>query len=328
MTQPLFSVITPSYNQAHFIRETIESVLAQGIDDFEHIVMDGGSTDNTVKVLKEYPHLKWVSEKDKGQSDALNKGFAMSTGRIIAWINSDDFYAPEAFRIAAEFFEQHPESYILNGNCVYVDEESRVIRRAPPTLNRRDLLKPWKKDTSVFQPGTFFRREVIDKIGGIDVSIRYAMDYDFFLRASGHFKIHHINKDLGCFRVYGENKSGEGLWPFWQEIRPILLRYYRRYKPAEARWATVMLYLNEARIWAYDAIDLYESDGENSRMRHQKAWRLFGRAFLRNPFFFMNPFIMAFVLRRIIGKSLFEKLRAKIAGPRSLAGPSSFGYKK
>jgi len=118
-----FSVITPSFNQGEYIEQTIQSVLDQDYANFEHFVIDGGSTDQTISILNKYPHIQWISEKDKGQSDALNKGFKMAKGDIIAWINSDDWYETGAFKAVAKFFIQNPDKDIVMGDCNLIDDK-------------------------------------------------------------------------------------------------------------------------------------------------------------------------------------------------------------
>ena len=136
-----FSVITPSFNNAQYIEQTIKSVLEQNYPNFEHIVIDGGSTDGTVEILKKHSHLKWVSEKDEGQADALNKGFRMATGDIIAWINSDDWYEPNIFGNIAEWFERNPDKNIVMGDCNLIDpaRNDGEVARQP----RKEIASPW-----------------------------------------------------------------------------------------------------------------------------------------------------------------------------------------
>src|SRR5438067_2417823 len=132
---PSISFITPSFNQARFIRDTIDSVLTLGLADFEHIVIDGGSTDGTREILKTYPHLQWVSEKDNGQSDALNKGIARSRGEIIGWINSDDFYLPGGGVLRAlRHFAEHPGAGLVTGNIMQAAEDGTIIKRDAPLM--------------------------------------------------------------------------------------------------------------------------------------------------------------------------------------------------
>lgn len=150
------SVITVSFNQAAFIEQNIRSVLAQNYDNFEHIVVDGGSSDGTVEILKKYPHLKWVSEPDNGQTDGLCKGFARASGEIIAWINSDDFYAPGIFVAVAEALE-HAE--LALGPVQVIDEwENPLEFVANIPRTRLDLLKHWVQFSSPAQQGVFFTR--------------------------------------------------------------------------------------------------------------------------------------------------------------------------
>ena len=312
MNQPLsISVVTPSFNQARFIRKNIESVLEQGLDGVEHIVVDGGSTDGTVEVLKEYPHLKWVSEADDGQADALNKAIAMSGGDIIAWINSDDYLAPGALGKAREFFTSHPLARMICGNRVVVDERGEPVKRGEPRMNRRHLLHPWKGGTCVFQPGVVFLREVYEKCGPFDMTLHYAMDYDFFLKASGAFEIHHLREDLGCFRVYGGTKTGEAFGPAWKEVRRVLLRYLAKNEPERVVFSRFYLHTGEARVWVCDAMDAQER-GELATAR-----RLFFQAFCRwAPSLLCYPHL-CFRLRQLIGRERYERLRKRLKGART-----------
>lgn len=303
---PSISVITPSFNQARFILKNIESVLEQGLEDFEHIVIDGGSTDGTVELLKLYPHLMWVSEPDRGQSDALNKAMAMSRGEVIAWINSDDFYAPGALKAVRDFFVAHPAARLVCGNTVRVDEQGQLTRQAPPKLERWKLLSPWKGQTGIFQQGIFFHREVYDRCGPFDVALNYAMDYDFFLRATQLYPIHYISADLGCFRVYDESKTGRGWEPFQREVDLVLTRYVRRMRgSAAARWCTFRFYLYRARRWVLSALAAYET-GAPARARG-----LLLKAFLRNPFSLLCYPHLCFRLRQLVGRRTYDRLRGK-----------------
>lgn len=151
---PVFSVVTVSLNHGRFIEKNIRSVLAQDYPHFEHIIVDGGSTDETVDILKKYPHLKWTSESDRGQSHALNKGFARAKGDIIAWLNSDDYYAPKIFPVIAQALKDFP---IVMGGCEVVDLNS-VPQLYVPNVERSwfDLLKYWIAHASPSQPSVFF----------------------------------------------------------------------------------------------------------------------------------------------------------------------------
>ncbi|MDQ3190406.1 MAG: glycosyltransferase, partial [Bacteroidota bacterium] len=152
------SIVTPSYNQAHFIEEAIESVICQNYTNFEHIVIDGGSTDNTIKVLEKYSHLIWISEPDEGQSDAINKGFKMATGDIIGWLNADDLYLPNTFKEVAKNLKKD-EIDAVYGNYKFIDALGRVTRELV-TQNS----KKWISLFYCFIPSTtfFFKRKIID----------------------------------------------------------------------------------------------------------------------------------------------------------------------
>lgn len=208
------SVVTPSYNQAKFLEEALLSVKAQSYPAFEHIVMDGGSTDGSVEILRSYSsrsgwqHLRWKSEPDKGQSDALNKGFRVATGDVIGWLNSDDRYRPDCFRTVVNGFGAHPGTDIVYGDYTYIDENGRVWRiRREIEFNRFILL--YLHMLYVPTPSSFFRRRIFDGGNWIDTKFHYAMDYEFILRlARNGYAFRHIPALLGDFRLHPESKTG------------------------------------------------------------------------------------------------------------------------
>jgi glycosyltransferase involved in cell wall biosynthesis len=200
-----FSIITPSFNQACFIEDTILSVLNQNYPDFEHIIVDGGSTDGTVEILKKYPHLKWVSEKDRGQSDAINKGFRMASGDIIAWLNSDDYYETNIFNLIDEFFSHNKDCKFLYGGITFIDINKNVLATVNgANISYRNLLN---NPDIIRQPSSFWHREVIEKIGVLNENYHVTMDFDFFLRISKKYKLCYLDKNLSYFRSYSENKT-------------------------------------------------------------------------------------------------------------------------
>ncbi len=209
---PKISVITPSYNQAGFIEETIQSVLDQGYPNLEYLVMDGGSEDGTVEILRKYEKcLQWTSGKDRGQSDALNKGFRQATGEILAFLNSDDRYEPGALRIVGDFFADHPDAHWVTGRCRVVDVRGHEIRKLVTTYKNFWLwirsLQVLKVIDYISQPATFWRRSVIDKVGLFDEDLRFSMDYDFSLRTAQHFSLWVIDAYLAAFRIHPDSKS-------------------------------------------------------------------------------------------------------------------------
>lgn len=210
---PRITVITPSYNQGDFIEQTIQSILSQGYPDLEYLVFDGGSTDQTVDILKKYGHkFFWVSEKDRGQSDALNKGLRMATGEVMCFLNSDDLYEPGALLKVGSFFARHPEAAWLTGKCRTVNQQGQEIRR-PITLYKNFWLavksyKVLQILDYVSQPATFWRRCVIEKVGFFDENLRYAMDYDYSLRVGRYFKLYVLPDYLASFRIHSSSKAG------------------------------------------------------------------------------------------------------------------------
>ncbi len=199
------SIITTSYNQGMFIEQTIRSVLAQDHDDIEHLVMDGGSTDNTREILARYPHLKSVSEKDRGQSDAINKGFRKATGEIVACLNSDDWYEPNVLGAVAWHFAKHPECMVLYGDITFVDKEGKKLYSyTGDTINYRSLTEC---PDIVREPSFFWRKKLVEEQGGVDESLHLVMDFDFFLRAARKYQFHYLPMTISCYRYYDENKS-------------------------------------------------------------------------------------------------------------------------
>lgn len=211
------SIITVSFNQCEFIRQNIESVLTQNYPNYEHIIIDGGSIDKTIEILKEYPHLNWISEKDKGQSDGINKGFRKATGDIIAWINSDDLLAPRALWVISDFFEKNPDKSILVGNQIFIDRKGEVIRTIPAKTFTCDYLLNGTR-TSVMQNSTFFRRNVLLDVGYLDESFHYTMDHELFVRIAKKYNSYTIDVNLACFRLWSDSKTSTSQIRFFREL--------------------------------------------------------------------------------------------------------------
>ncbi|NWF98010.1 MAG: glycosyltransferase [Nitrospirae bacterium] len=225
---PRFSVVTPSYNQGQYIEKTILSVLEQEYPDFEHIIIDGGSTDNTLDILKKYPHLKWLSEKDEGQSDALNKGFRMADGDIIAWINSDDWYEPEAFVSVAEWFSKNPDKNIVMGDCNLIDQNGKIFYTAENyERGFEEMSRFWITGSIPTQPAIFFRRKLLDEYGYLDKSLKYAMDYDLWIRFSKNNRFYHIEKIVANY-LFHENSKG-GIRQDWNKFLPDCKKVFKKH---------------------------------------------------------------------------------------------------
>jgi glycosyltransferase involved in cell wall biosynthesis len=229
---PRISVITPSLNQAAFLEQTIQSVISQGYPNLEYFVMDGGSTDGTIPLLKKYKaSIQWVSKKDGGQSDAINKGFKIATGEILGFLNSDDVYEPGALFAVGEYFRRHPRAQWVSGKCRIIDSKGKEIRRFI-TLYKNiwlSLHSPIVLDVInyISQPATFWRREVSRTIGEFDQSLTHAMEYDFWLRAAQRFSLCVVPQNLARFRMHPASKAGSSARAQFDAELAIARRYVR-----------------------------------------------------------------------------------------------------
>jgi glycosyltransferase involved in cell wall biosynthesis len=221
---PQISVVTPSLNQATFIEETIRSVLDQNYPSLDYIIIDGNSTDGTQTILRKYgTRLRWLSEKDLGQSDAINKGIQMARGEILSYLNADDLYLPETLWQAGRFFSNNPIVDWLYGNCRLIDEAGKTIGKlqAPRfNLNRMVMGAEY-----IPQPTVFWRRRAAEMAGKMDVRLQYAMDYDFFIRLGKRNPGHHLNSELACFRFQPSSKTILEEEKHWREVLMVSERY-------------------------------------------------------------------------------------------------------
>ncbi len=224
MKLPKISIVTPSYNQANFIRATIDSVLSQDYPNFEYFVVDGGSTDGTLEILKSYgKKLNWVSQKDRGQADAINKGLRKAKGEVLAYLNSDDIYLPGTLRRVGEYYA-HTQADWITGDCLTIDENGRESKAnkiislykrflmffySPLTLRIADSMLP--------QPSTFWSRKAWDKVGEFNEKYHYVMDYDYWLRMSKYYVPQDLNAPLSGFRFQIDSKSQTGRIKLMQE---------------------------------------------------------------------------------------------------------------
>jgi len=234
-----FFIVTPSFNQAQFIRQTIDSVLRQSGDFvIEYFVADGGSSDTTKEILKSFASkLSFVSEKDAGQTDAINKGIAHFTSLqanyreiYFAYINSDDFYAPGAFSLVAKYFQSHPAASWLAGDAKIIDAQGKeiqtVIRAYKQLLRKLFFLQLLYILNPIPQPAVFFRWEAIRSLGSFDNSLQYTMDYEYWLRAQQKLgKPIFLAKTLAAFRIHRESKGGSSFEGQFAEELQVAKRY-------------------------------------------------------------------------------------------------------
>ena len=228
---PKISIVTPSFNQGQFLEETIQSVLNQDYPKLEYIIIDGGSTDNSVDIIKKYEDrlAYWVSEPDKGQSHAINKGVSRATGEIINWINSDDLLCDDALLKVGGFFCSHPDIDVCYGDNIPIDINGRVITFGRClSFSKKMLLS----GICLPQQSTFFRRSLIYKYGGLDEELNLLMDYELYLKfVFNNCTFHHINKPIGKFRYYPETKTNVGKSNniHVEEKRAIQVKYFKKY---------------------------------------------------------------------------------------------------
>ncbi|WP_417897205.1 glycosyltransferase family 2 protein [Bacillus haimaensis] len=205
---PLVSVVTPSYNQAKFIAETIDSVLSQDYPNIEHIVIDGGSTDGTLEILKkyrkQYSNFHFVSEKDRGQSHAVNKGVRKANGEIIGWLNSDDTYLPGAIRKAVNHLNEQQSQALCYGKANFTDDQNKPIRLYPVEPYSLDRLF---QACIICQPAAFFRKKIFMDVGGVDEDLYFCMDYDLWMRIAKKYPIGYIDDFLANSRLHDSAKT-------------------------------------------------------------------------------------------------------------------------
>lgn len=222
---PIVSVVTPSYNQGRFIRATIESVLSQNYPNLEYIVMDGGSTDETNAIVREYgSRLVFVSEPDRGQSHAINKGFRLAKGNVLAWLNSDDVLLPGAVGAGVRALSGNPDAGFVYGDGYLMDAAGNVTGRFPHT-REPDLWRLVHLSDYILQQAVFFRREVLDDVGYVDESLRYGLDWDLFIRIGLKYRLAYVPECLGCIREYSETKSSSGGAERVRELHAILRKH-------------------------------------------------------------------------------------------------------
>jgi glycosyltransferase involved in cell wall biosynthesis len=241
-----FSIVTVVLNGEFFIRRAIESVLAQNYPNFEHIIIDGASKDDTMKIVKEYPHLKWVSEPDNGSVFAVNKGLALMTGDVFGWLNSDEDYLPGAFHKVAAYLEQHPEWDVIYGGSEWVDKDGRRLgyRRSRPFNLKRQIL-------GFNNPGppsaVFTRCTALDGIGRrVDERWKDAYDHDLWIRLALKYRIQNIPDNLSRFALH--QGSGVSSAPERSMREAILIR---QFYGGEDTWVDRLIWVNYYKLYLF-----------------------------------------------------------------------------
>lgn len=217
----LVSIITPSYNQAKYLEQTVRSVLEQDYPRIEYIVMDGASTDGSVEIIQKYAGklAYWESAQDNGQADAINKGFARATGDIIAWLNSDDYYLPGTVRAVVKIFEENPDVVLVYGNMLAVDENGTTFN----TLTYRQLtLEDLLCFQIIGQPAVFMRRSTLQKTNGLDTTFHFLLDHLLWIQIAKRGRVLHVNQTWAAARYHAEAKNVAKAAEFGREAFRIL----------------------------------------------------------------------------------------------------------
>jgi glycosyltransferase involved in cell wall biosynthesis len=252
---PLISIVTPSYNQSEFLEETIRSVLLQGYPNLEYRVMDGGSTDGSLEIIQRYEKwiTQWVSEPDGGQAAAINKGWSLSTGEIVAYLNSDDLYQDGALAHVAMSLDSNPESKVLFGDCKIIERDGTMMGiKRPSNYTGTTLLL----GRSLPQPAVFLHRQVLQDVGYLDPSLHYSLDWAYFLKVLWHYpaeQLLYIPHILAMSREYNETKSRTGHSRATTERRKVLAAYFKNgtlgeISPQLQQKAWTMIYWRQARL--------------------------------------------------------------------------------
>lgn len=244
-TKPLVSIITPSYNQCRFIEETINSVKHQEYSNREHIIIDGGSTDNTLDILKKYEgsyNMHWVSEPDRGMYDAINKGLRMANGEILSYLNSDDLYLPWTVKTVVDYFITNPSVDFVYSDLLTLNMEiNKLILTFYPPFN----LKFIRRTGSLGQPTVFWRWKVFNYFGGFDESLKFVADCDYWMKAGSVFKIRKVNEFLAIDRNHSQAKRFINQTALKKELNGVRERYFN------SNFIQNALGRFKDRIWAF-----------------------------------------------------------------------------
>lgn len=232
---PKISIVTPSMNQGEYLEETIRSVLLQGYPNLEYIIIDGGSTDQSIEILKKYEKwlTYWVSEKDQGQAHAINKGLKKATGTIIGWINSDDYYQKDVFGYIAKELITNSRKNIITGGYIWLEENANKMQINAKQTTWYNLIshpKLWRTNEHGMpcQPSVFWKSELIEDVGLLDEELIFALDYEYWLRAiKSGYKFKTTNRILSVYRVHDSSKTYSGFESFVPEWTKVSKRYFK-----------------------------------------------------------------------------------------------------
>ncbi len=266
------SIVTPSLNQGKFIRATIDSVLSQNYQNVEYWVIDGGSTDDTLEILRSYgSRLHWISEPDAGQADAVNKGWQRAYGEILGWVNADDLLLPGAIERVVNFLAKSPHCGALYGDCTYVNARGEEVGFYPVRSYDYETLLV-QAENFIPQPATFVRRRVAEEAGWLDANLQYVMDFDFWLRLGIKEKICYLSEPFAALRIYNESKTGARIAHFAPELEQVYSRIFAMVQlpsllRAQEKEAWAQLYLRAA------SYSFWGGEPRLARSYLKKSWK-------------------------------------------------------
>jgi glycosyltransferase involved in cell wall biosynthesis len=222
--QPLVSIVTPSFNQASYLEDAIASVLDQEYPHIEYILIDGGSMDGSVDIIKKYTGklAYWISEKDRGQTDAINKGFARATGKYLAWLNADDRLSPNAVSEAVQFLEAHADAGLVYGDAEYIDSPGSVVGNFPAAQTDYRALR--RGYVHIPQQAAFWRHDLWQRVAPLDASFTFAMDYDLWVRLAKISKLQYLPRPWAQFRLHSDSKTMQNDRHAWDEMLKVHFR--------------------------------------------------------------------------------------------------------
>lgn len=239
--QPTVTIVTPSWNSVEFIERTIRSIVSQTYKNIEFIVVDGGSTDGTLDVLKRHTDeiSWWVSEKDNGMYHAINKGLARASGEIVAYLNSDDIYYPETISQVVSIFSECPEADLIYGDLDFIDAKDSILyKQKYPNFSAKHFANA--NYSMIGQPASFWRSSLLKKIGGFDESFKMAADFDFFVRAGSAGKILRVDRTFAAFRVHEKSLTSRQLQLNFSEIELMREKHGVAYKRFTSKISRLM----------------------------------------------------------------------------------------
>jgi glycosyltransferase involved in cell wall biosynthesis len=307
---PRVSIVTPSLNQGQFIEETIRSVLLQGYPNLEYIIIDGGSTDNTVEIIQAYEGWisNWVSEKDRGQSDAINKGWKKSNGDILAWINADDIYCPGAVNAVVERFCEKDDVVLVCGAGQTFDVSGTILlsRKESRRIDPYAMLK--QSGGVPMQPSVFLRRRVLDEVGHLNTQLHYVMDWEYWIRIGLHYRpeqLEKTNRILSNNREWPETKTNKGWRTICQEHRQVFDSVFRKF-PDDSE-------LQRIKRRAYSASYRKEASLASKNEGPLEAIKSLFRAWCLAPLAYNPAKELAFLVSVIIGQERVSRLKKRLS---------------